>query len=78
MILNNRYQTIRKGSIFHEIHETNSGGDRTHPHQAAMYVVTLILAFSRSEATGRWFIASLACTFLFPALLYIYLRSIKS
>ena len=40
---------------------------------AAMYVVTLILAFSRSEAAGRWFIASLACTFLFPALLYIYL-----
>ena len=25
---------------------------------AAMYVVTLILAFSRSEAAGRWFIAS--------------------
>ncbi len=40
---------------------------------AAMYVVTLILAFSRSEAADRWFIASLACTFLFPALLYIYL-----
>ena len=40
---------------------------------AAMYVVTLILAFSSSEAAGRWFIASLACTFLFPALLYIYL-----
>ena len=38
---------------------------------AAMYVVTLILAFSRSEAAGRWFIASLACTFLFPARLYI-------
>ena len=44
---------------------------------AAMYVVTLILAFSRSEASGRWFIASLACTFLFPALLYIYLWSYK-
>ena len=40
---------------------------------AAMYVVTLILAFCSSEAAGRWFIASLACTFLVPALLYIYL-----
>ena len=37
-----------------------------------LYVVTLILAFVDTSASGRMFAISLCCTFVFPVLIWIY------
>lgn len=37
-----------------------------------LYVITLILAFVDTSASGRMFAVSLCCTFVFPVLIWIY------